>query len=179
MKSNKTTEQHEARKSGGLQERAGSARPQATSRTCNKGTSPCKTVPHTYQNEQIITPLRTAIDSLYLTYRGTIYSKINDQLEHLKQIAGNKTPYPTSDAVFKVHGHCFEVRPSGAKNFAYVLQDNWFYIKISSSNATTLPLASVQISSELLTHQPLKRILNDLKKIISTIGHIEGEDESC
>ena len=169
----------EARESVGLQAGADSAPPQDTSRTCNKGTSPCKTVPPTYKNEQIINPLRTAIDSLYLTYRGTIYPKINEQLEHLKQIAGNKTPYPASDAVFKVLDHSFEVRPSGAKNFAYVLQDNWFYIKISSSNATTLPLASVQISSELLTHQPLKKILNDLKQIISTIGRIEKEDESC
>lgn len=179
MKSNNATKQTRARESDCLQTSAGTAPLQGTPRACKPlGALPCKTAPLIYQNTNI-KPLRTAIDSLYLTYKGTIYPKINDQLEYLKLIAGNKTPYLTSDAVFKVFDHNFEVRPSGAKNFAYVLQDNWFFIKISSSNATTLPLASVQISSELLTHQPLEKILADLNKILSTIGHLDGEDESC
>lgn len=141
------------------------------------GASSCKTAPLLYRNAKLIKPLRTAIDSLYLTFQGTIYPEIDEKLEKLKQIAGNKADKPTSEAFFKILDHQFEVRPSGVKNFAYVLQDNWYFIKISSSRATSLPLASVQISSELLTHQPLDHILGDLSKVISTIGHLFGEDE--
>ncbi|MDG6778316.1 hypothetical protein QCB44_06335 [Thiomicrorhabdus sp. zzn3] len=169
----------EARESAGLQAGAGSALPKGCSRAFNKGALPCKTAPHTYNNGSIITPLRQAIDSLYLTFRGKIFPEVDEQLNDLKLIAGNKTSLHSSKAVFRVLNHCFEVRPSGTKNFAYVLQDNWFYIKISSAKATTLPLASVQISSELLTHQPLEKILDDLQKTISTIGKITGEEQSC
>lgn len=180
MKSNKEIEPKKgARESDCLQTSAGTAPLQGTTRPCkNLGALPCKTAPLTYQNPQI-KPLRKAIDSLYLTYQGTIYPKINDHLAHLKLIASNKTSDHSSEAIFQILDHRFEVRPSGARNFAYVLQDNWFFIKISSSNATTLPLASVQISSELLTHQPLEKIVRDLKLIISAIGYTHEEEGLC
>lgn len=169
----------EARESDSLSACAVPAPPKGSSRACNKGASSCKTAPHTYTNGSMITPLRQAVDSLYLTYRGKIYPNIDEHLHNLKLIASNRTPEHTSRAIFKVENHVFEVRPSGSKNFAYVIQDNWYYIKISSAKASTLPLASVQVSSELLTHQPLEIIRIDLQKVISVIGSITGEDIEC
>lgn len=142
------------------------------------GASPCNTAPPIYQNKDIL-PLRKSIDSLYLTYRGTIYPEISHQLDDLKLTAANKTSSHTSEAVFKILGHSFEVKPAGTSKFAYVLVDNWFYIRVSSPKAISMPLASVQISSELLTFHPLDEILERLNKIITTIGLVSGGIQGC
>jgi hypothetical protein len=142
------------------------------------GASPCNTAPPIYQQQDIL-PLKKSIDSLYLTYQGIIHRDIEHEFESLKLIASNRTPSDTSEAVFKVLEHCFEVKPAGTRKFAYVLEDNWFYIKVSSSKAIRLPLASVQISSELLTFHPLDEIIERVNGIVSSIGSIHGGIQGC
>jgi hypothetical protein len=141
------------------------------------GASPCNTAPCKYTQEQSrhICPLRCALDSLYLSFHGTTFEKVEDRLFDLKNIAQGNSSIRTSQAFYQILDHQFEVKAKGSGKFAYVLEDNWFRIEVSSAKSKKLPLAYVQIRSELLTFQPLKVIIKMLKKIIHLIGDYKDE----
>lgn len=115
-----------------------------------------------------IKPIRCAVDSLYLSFQGRIDRDVETDLSHLKSFARNKDINIRAKAVFPIGEHRFEVSPKGAGNFAYVLDDNWFRIQISGTNNTSLPLAYVQVKSELLTFHCLDEIIDDLTEVIKT-----------
>ncbi|MBO1928125.1 hypothetical protein J3998_11115 [Thiomicrorhabdus sp. 6S2-11] len=175
MSNSNTKPEVEARESVGLQERAGSARPQATSRTCNhSGAALSNTAPAKYINNQNIKPLRCAVDSLYLSYRGNITPQIEELLTFLKNMAQHTDPEIASEAYLHFFEHKFQVMPKGAGKFSFVLKDNWFNIQVSSGKSSSVPLAYVQISSELLTFMELDEILKHLDQIIDRLGTVKG-----
>ena len=96
------------------------------------------------------TPLLFGVDSLYLSFPGDLSVEWEQQLEHLKLLAQSESEKEQAQAQLKIGEHLFEVSDHGAKRFPYILADNCFFIKFSSSRAKSLPLATVQISSEYL-----------------------------
>lgn len=173
MQPNTTKQKTRVCESAGFQADADTALPKDCSQTCkNKGASPSNTAPCKYQQgkNRHVYPLRCALDSLYLSFHGTIYEKIESRLSELKEAAQSKHQIPSAKAFIAILDHQFEVKAKGMGKFAYVLEDNWFQIQLSSRKSHKLPLAYVQIRSELLTFQPLKVILKKLKKIIKFLG---------
>jgi hypothetical protein len=114
-----------------------------------KGTPPSNTVPSN-SNPEKFTPLLFGVDSLYLSFPGNLSVEWEEKLEHLKHLAQSESEKEQSQAQLKIGEHLFEVSDHGAKRFPYILADNCFFIKFSSSRAKSLPLATVQISSEYL-----------------------------
>lgn len=96
------------------------------------------------------TVLLFGVDSLYLSFPGNLSVEMEEKLEHLKLLAQSESEKEQSQAQLKIGEHLFEVSDHGAKRFPYILADNCFFIKFSSSRAKSLPLATVQISSEYL-----------------------------
>lgn len=141
------------------------------------GASPSNTAPCKYTQEpsRHICPLRCAVDSLYLSFHGTTFEVVEERLFDLKNIAQGNSSTPTSEAIYKILDHQFEVKAKGSGKFAYVLEDNWFHIEISSSKSKKLPLAYVQVRNELLTFQPIQEIIETIKQIISAIGEYKDE----
>jgi hypothetical protein len=141
----------------------------------NNGASPSNTAPAKYTKEkQHISPLRCAVDSLYLSFSGFPKTEMEQRLEEAKAAAQNQPNTDPSKATLELKHHCFEVLPRGSGKFAYVLEDNWFRIEISSSSAPRLPLAYVQIKSEVLTFYPLETIINQLTEIVTEIGYLKA-----
>lgn len=179
MKPNNTTEQTEARESDGLSACAETAQPKGTPRTCKTlGASLSITAPANCNTNQKTHPLRCAVDSLYISYKGDIKPDIEELLNFFKETAQNDDPKIASEAFLNLHDHKFQVSPKGSRQFSFVLKDNWFNIQVSktkNSNNSKLPLAYVQISSELLTFTDLDEILSHLNKIISSLGEIKHE----
>ncbi|MCU7837626.1 MAG: replication initiation factor [gamma proteobacterium symbiont of Taylorina sp.] len=141
----------------------------------SQGASSCNTAPYKYNNNknQYIFPLRSAIDSLYLSFKGILSDKSEKRLQELKDIAQDKTSISKSESVFRIFDHHFEVKAKGSGKFAFVLEDNWFRIEISSRTAKNMPLAYAQIRSELLTFNSLKSIIDKLTFIVEHIGKLD------
>lgn len=164
-----------ARESAGLMDDCGTQSPQGTSRSSNKlGASPSNTAPAKYIRNQNTTPLRCAVDSLYVSYQGELMSDTEELLEVLKTQAQDEDPLISSDAYLSIGDHKFEVKAKGQGRFPYILDDNWFHIQLSSRKAQKLPLAHVQIKSELLTFNDLNSINNHLNEIIDRLGLVKG-----
>lgn len=165
-----------ARESAALQDCTGTVQPQGTPRTCNKSSaSPCNTADAKYIHNKHIQPLRCAVDSLYISYRGTLNAKSEEFLTAIKKMAQKNQTETSSNAFINIEDHKFEVSPKGTRGFNFILKDNWFQIQLSSEKSSSMPLAYIQISSELLTFSPLDAIIRHLDWIISNLGKVRGQ----
>ena len=90
------------------------------------------------------------IDSLYVSYRGTLKKGFKEFLDEKKQLAQSESEKEQALAVMDIDDHHFEVSDKGARYYSYILVDNWYQIKITASKKNTVPTLYVQISSELL-----------------------------
>lgn len=142
---------------------------------CIDGATPSNTAPAKYTTHENITPLRCSIDSLYISYKGEINTNIESLLNELKGKAQHPNTAISSEAVWEISEHRFEVKPKGAGKFSFVLDDNWFNIQISSSKAVNMPMAYVQVKSELLTFHPLQEILAHLYIVVSSLGTLHTQ----
>ncbi len=147
----------------------------------DKGASLSITAPSNYKTTIKTQPLRCAIDSLYISYKGEINPDIETQLNLLKEMAQDDDPSISSEAYIYISDHKFEVAPKGSNQFSFILRDNWFSIQISKTKEPPkskkpkkqqLPLAYVQISSELLTFTNLDEILTHIDSVVNQIGNV-------
>lgn len=119
-----------------------------------------------------IRPLRHGIDSLYVSFPGTIDPKVALVLQELKTLSQGTTDQIIAQGVYKTCDHRFTVLPRGRGRFAFVLEDNWFHIELS--NACALPLAHVQIRSEYLTTVGAEEALRTLNALVLRFGEPKG-----
>jgi len=133
-----------------------------------KGTPSSNTVPPQYNSDPLI--LRFGIDSLYLSYQGELSEDGENRLSDLKELAQSEDPRKQDQAQLSIGDHLFKVSDKGQKPFAFVLDDNWFRIAISKRSSKSMPLAYIQISSEVLTFTPIDEITRDLEFILNTLS---------
>lgn len=119
--------------------------------------------------------LRFGIDSLYLSYPGRLATAWAQRLKGLKLTAQSLEEGERSLAQVRIGEHLLEVKDKGKGRFAYVLVDNCFHIQLSGGESTVLPLAYVQLSSELLTALSVKEAEERLRFIVNTFGKVESE----
>jgi len=134
----------------------------------SKGTPSSNTVPPQYNPHLNI--LRFGIDSLYLSYQGALSEESEQRLNLLKDMAQSDDPKCQSQAQLKIGDHLFEVLDKGQKPFAFVLVDNWFRISLSRHTSKSMPLAYVQISSEVLTFHSIDEIVDELNYILNSLA---------
>lgn len=135
------------------------------------GTPPSNTVPSN-SNYSDFKALRFGRDSLYLSYPGGLAEDWSDRLLELKELAQSTKETDQALAQVTIASHIFEVRDRGFGRFAYVLVDNCFVIKLSSTRSRSLPLAHVQISSAYLAAVGPVAAEQDLRVIINTLGRV-------
>jgi hypothetical protein len=121
--------------------------------------------------------LRFGIDSLYLSYPGTLSHEWERDLENLKGIAQSDDPGERATAQVEIGGHLFEVKDKGKRRYPYVLVDNCYHLQISRSSAKSLPLAYVQLCSELLTALSVTDAEQALRFIVNTLGRVDGDTQ--
>ncbi|BBO18500.1 conserved hypothetical protein [Candidatus Brocadia pituitae] len=106
------------------------------------------------------------IDSLYVSYKGTLKEGLKERLEEKKKLAQSEDAKEQALAVMTIDDHCFEVLDKGTRWYSFILVDNWYHLQISGSKRQKLPQIYVQISSELLTCYGLDNAINELRKIV-------------
>jgi len=121
-------------------------------------------------NENKIKPLLFGVDSLYLSFPGNLTEASEKRLGHLKLLAQSESENEQALAQLKIGEHLFEVSDHGAKRFPYILADNCYLIKFSSTRAKALPLAQVQVSSEYLHAVGVAAATANLCSIIAHFG---------
>jgi len=139
-----------------------------------KGAPPSNTAPANYIDESTHV-FRTGVDSLYLSWSGTLNQEFDDLLTNLKEKAQSPNPAEESQAVLRLLDHHFEVSDKGQGRFPFLIKDNWFDIQISRTSSTSMPLAMAKISSELLTKSGFSASVRKLESIISQLGDIEQQ----
>lgn len=94
--------------------------------------------------------LHKGIDSLYMSFWGTLKPCILEELSEKKLSAQSHDINIQANAVKVINEHNFEIMDKGRGKYGYVLIDNWFHMQICSKTITNLPTVYVQISSEVL-----------------------------
>lgn len=112
--------------------------------------------------------LNKGIDSLYVSFKGTLKEDIKAQLEEKKIQAQSSDEKERALAKMTIDDHCFEVKDKGKGLYAYVIVDAWYHIQVSPSERKTLPPVYVQISSDVLSRIGIDDAMTQLRNIIKT-----------
>ncbi|MFO0793580.1 MAG: hypothetical protein U0586_05900 [Candidatus Brocadiaceae bacterium] len=73
------------------------------------------------------------IDSLYVSYRGTLKEGLLELLEEKKKLAQSDGEKERALATMDIEDHHFEVKDRGPRYYSYILEDNWYHIQITAS----------------------------------------------
>jgi hypothetical protein len=138
------------------------------------GAPPSNTAPANY-NDGSTRIFRTGIDSLYLSWTGTLSQEFDELLSELREKARSPNPVEQSQAILQLLDHRFEVSDKGKGRFRYVLRDNWFHIQVSATQSTSMPLALVQIRSEVLSKSGYLQTVRKLEALLSHLGDITDQ----
>lgn len=109
------------------------------------------------------------VDSLYLSYRGTVKDEILEELIKKKELAKSEDEKDQALAKMAIGDHCFEVKDKARGKYAFVLVDNWYQIQVSASKRGKVPEIYVQLSSEILNCLGLDESVNSLRKVVENL----------
>lgn len=126
-------------------------------------------------NTEYFKALRWGVDSLYLSFAGSLHSDQEANLDRLKKLAQAEQIADQAVAQLQINHHIFEVKDKGTGMFPYVLDDNCFRIQLSRSRAKSMPMAYVKISSEYLTHKSINDVMVDLTAVLEMLGSLESQ----
>lgn len=109
------------------------------------------------------------IDSLYISFKGTLKEGIRETLEQKKGFAQSDDEKMQALATLIIDEHCFEVMDKGKGKYAFVLVDGWYHLQVSSSISKRLPTVYVQVSSDLLHGFGSYIALNQLRGLVAEL----------
>lgn len=115
------------------------------------------------------------VDSLELSIPGEMYYLDSVTLKLLKEQAQDHDPRAQAQAVVVLDGRYFMVHDKGAKPFAFVLEDDRFFIKVRDYESGSLPLAHVQIRSAYLVHRGVEAAVQEAVEAVAGVGKAKGE----
>ena len=135
------------------------------------GASASNTAPHNCNSPVDLIVLRTGVDTLQLSYQGELREEPLVRLDALKKVAQADSASERTYAQFQIGPRVFSVLPKGTGLFRYVLNDPAFRISLSSGKGS-LPVAHVQIRSEIPTRIGPRLAEEELRGIISELAVI-------
>lgn len=138
-----------------------------------EGAPPSNRAPSTYNPLPTLHILRTAIDSLYLSFQGQIDPGMDLRLAKLKEEAQHQAEVIQAKAQITIGRFTLAVLANGKKRVAYILDDHRFHIDIG--RGLSMPLAVVQIKSQYLTEAGVAEAVQSLRFLVNSLGRVDGE----
>lgn len=135
------------------------------------GASPSNTAPHNCNWTDDIVILRSGVDTLVLSYSGELYQESEVRLAELKHLAQSEGKGEQAYAQWQVRGEVLSVLPRGSGRMPYTLICPSFRLSLSSGKGS-MPLAYVQIQSEILTKCGPESAISKIGSIVSEIASI-------
>ena len=123
-------------------------------------------------NSCFFQPLRWGVDSLYLSYPGTLYADVDEKLRKLKKLAQGRDN-EVLQAQYSIDDHLFEVKDKSSGLFPFTIEDGAFQIRLSAHTAKLVPMAYVKISSHYLTYKTPAEAETALRSLLSQLGDID------
>lgn len=139
-----------------------------------KGTESSNTVPYNSNSSCLTKVLRTGVDSLYLSFKGSLSESMSARLTKLKGLAQSSRDSEVSLAQVRLQGQLFSTQGNGSHPYSFVLVGDHHRISVAKLGAKLLPLAYARISSEQLTALGPTICIFDLEEIIQELGDREG-----
>lgn len=119
-------------------------------------------------------PLRWGVDSLYLSYKGSLDPGIDNELQKLKALAQSQNPLDVGIAQYRVEDHLFQVKDKGAGLFPYILDNYAYRLQLSKWSSKALPLAYAKIASGYLAAKAVEDIEAELWALLGKLGELKG-----
>jgi len=152
-------------------------RPQAAARGVGGDAPPSNTASNSSipPGKDLFRPLRWGVDSLYLSYRGTLHEERETQLAELKFAAQSRDPSEVALAQLRLAGHIFEVKDKAFGLFSFVIEDNAYRIALRRGSGKKLPMAYVKISSHRLASETPEVIEAEVRSLLADLGTLESD----
>ncbi len=119
--------------------------------------------------------LASGIDSLYLSQPGTLSPSLQKLIERLKGNAQSVDRDLRDLAQLTLGDELFEVSDKGARRFAYVLTSTAFRVELARSEARSLPMAHIQVSSAALAVWGVNETIERLTAVLREVGELAGD----
>jgi hypothetical protein len=117
------------------------------------------------------------VDSLELSYRGTLRDGVAARLTQLRELARNPSPHEQSKAQFIVGDEILMVRDKGAHLFPFVVENGAFYVKLANREPQSkLPCVYAQVRSEYLLQAGPAGAEEELRRWLSKVVQIDGRE---
>jgi hypothetical protein len=116
------------------------------------------------------------VDSLELSYPGRLSARVENELIELKACAQTREPSIQARAQLVVAGQCFAVADRGAGRFPFVLENDSFFIKLSGSGSSSLPLAYCQPRNVHLLRVGPAGASAELRALLAELGEVTGPE---
>jgi hypothetical protein len=136
-----------------------------------QGAPPSNTAPHNCNSINDVVILRSGVDTLQLSYRGELREESELRLVELKQLARSDLKSEKAYAQWELGGELFSVSPHGSGSFSYVLKNPSYRLCLSNGRGA-MPLAFVQVSSEILTKMGSDTAVQAITSIIRKIASV-------
>jgi hypothetical protein len=136
---------------------------------CLQGASPSNTAPHNSIWTDDVVLLRSGVDTLQLSFRGELFEESEIQLRELKGIAQAESRGEQAYAQWELCGELFSVLSRGSGRFPYTLISPSYRLSLSDGKGS-MPLAFVQIQSEVLTKSGVESCIEAITGIISKVA---------
>ena len=137
----------------------------------SQGAPPSNTAPHNCNWINDIVLLRSGVDTLQLSYSGELREDSELRLAELKQLAQSELKSEKAYAQWELGGELFSVSPHGSGGFSYVLINPSYRLCLSNGRGA-MPLAFVQVSSEILTKSGSDTAMQAITSIVRKIAHV-------
>jgi hypothetical protein len=154
---------------------SGSDAPQSGGNPDAPGAPPSNTAPATCTDSIETRLLRVGVDSLYLSYPGTLSDEAAIRLKVLKELAQSRQADSQKLAQYDAGEHIFQVQDRGRFPFQYILRNGWYRVELSGSHAEHTPLAHIQLASEALTFEGPQAMEGDLCTVLKSLGTLDGK----
>ncbi|WP_298193724.1 hypothetical protein [Metallibacterium sp.] len=154
---------------GGAQARACAAAPAW-------GAPPGNTAPQKYRAHALraLKVLPGAVDSLYVSYSGTLFSSVAEELDDRKRLARCPEDEAKALAQYWVGPHLLSVSDKGRRRAEFVLRNSRFSLDVA--RGSHVPLAYVQIASSFLAQVGVQAALGAVRFVVNSLGAVCGDE---
>lgn len=122
------------------------------------------------------TVLRYGVDSLYLSFPGSLHDQWAVLLEQARTDAQAPNDANQAKAQVSILDHLFQVKGGGSKLYRYTLADGCFHIQLSRrKSGSKVPVAYVQLRSQFITSVGVEQAVRQLRWVLSSMADLSGE----
>lgn len=127
------------------------------------------------ESQAAIEVLHQGIDSLYLSFPGTLSEQKELVLSSLKANAKDVDSLTACQCIYTSGGISLTVRDRGVGRFPFSLFNDRYNLRISSSRAKQLPLASIQVKSWYLMSRGVADLMEELSALMQSLGQVDDD----